>query len=189
MIKSLIAATVALLASATIAQTDPAWLDQARSVAGSVPPKLLEVLKAEIDKGGPAGAIAACNEQAPKMARAASEQTGWAIRRVSLRNRNPKAVPDAWERAALEDFDRRSAAGEPAHKLERFEQVSEDGRAVQRYLRALPVQELCTACHGPADQLDAAVKARLAALYPDDRGTGYKVGDIRGAITIRRNAP
>ena len=39
------------------------------------------------------------------MAKAASEQSGWTIKRVSLRNRNPKAVPDAWERAALEEFD------------------------------------------------------------------------------------
>ena len=40
------------------------------------------------------------------MAKTASEQTGWAIRRVSLKNRNPKAVPDAWERETLEEFDR-----------------------------------------------------------------------------------
>jgi hypothetical protein len=33
------------------------------------------------------------------MAAAASQNTGWAIRRVSLKNRNPKAVPDAWEQA------------------------------------------------------------------------------------------
>ena len=43
------------------------------------------------------------------MAAAASQNTGWAIRRVSLKNRNPKAVPDAWEQAVLEDFDRRRA--------------------------------------------------------------------------------
>lgn len=179
---------IGLLASLP-AMAQQVWSDEARSTAAAVPPKLLAVLKAEIDKGGPAGAIAVCQEQAPKMAQAASQQSGWAIRRVSLRNRNPKAVPDAWERAALEDFDRRAAAGEPAHALERSEIVTVDGKPMQRYMRALPVQELCTACHGPAEGLDASVKAQLQRLYPDDRGTGYHVGQIRGAITLKRPAP
>jgi hypothetical protein len=30
------------------------------------------------------------------------------------------------------------------------------------------------------------VKDKLKALYPDDKGTGYKPGDIRGAITIKK---
>lgn len=53
------------------------------------------------------------------MAKAASEQTGWMVKRVSLQNRNPKAVPDAWERAVLEDFDKRAAAGESPTTLEK----------------------------------------------------------------------
>jgi hypothetical protein len=64
-----------------------------------------------------------------------------------------------------------------------------DGQPMQRYLRALPTVELCTQCHGPADKLSPAVTAQLKALYPDDRATGYKVGDIRGAMTLSRPAP
>ena len=184
----LLAATI-FAAAPSFAQ-DTAWVDDARKVAGSVPPKLLTVLKTEIDKGGPEGAIEVCRDKAPAMAKAASEETGWAIRRVSLKNRNPKAVPDAWERAALEDFDRRAAAGETAMTLEKAEVVSEngtiDGRPVQRYMRALPTQELCMNCHGPVDKMTPAVIAKLKALYPEDRGTGYTVGQIRGAMTIRK---
>lgn len=168
---------------------DMSWVGEARGVATSVPPKLLAVLQAEIAKGGPEGAIAACRDQAPQLARTASEQTGWTVRRVSLRNRNPKAVPDAWERAALEDFDRRAAAKESPATLERAEVVVENGQHIQRYMRALPTLELCTQCHGTADKLSPAVVARLKALYPDDRATGYKVGEIRGAMTLRRPAP
>jgi hypothetical protein len=168
---------------------EEAWVVEARGVSTAVPPKLLAVLQAEIAKSGPEGAIAVCQVQAPALARAASEQTGWAVKRVSLRNRNPKAVPDAWERAALEDFDRRAAAHEPAAKLERYEAVQEDGKTVWRYMRALPTGELCLACHGPVEQLSPAVKAKLAALYPEDRATGYRVGDIRGAMTLQKQAP
>ncbi|MDO9073019.1 MAG: DUF3365 domain-containing protein [Rubrivivax sp.] len=169
--------------------SEPPWVPQARSVATSVPPKLLAVLQDEIVRNGPEGAISTCRDQAPALARAASEQSGWQVRRVSLRNRNPKAVPDAWERAALEDFDRRAAAGEPLARLERAETVEKDGRTVQRYMRALPTIDLCMNCHGTPDRVTDAVTARLKSLYPDDRAVGYRVGEIRGAMTLVRSVP
>jgi len=180
--KSALAA--ALLASLPAFADD--LLPEARKVASMVPPKLLAVLTVEMDKSGPEGAIGVCREKAPEMARAASQQTGWAIRRVSLNNRNPKAVPDAWERAALEDFDRRAAAGESPATLEKGEMVTEDGKKSYRYLKALPTVEVCTQCHGAQDKLSPAVKEKLAALYPQDKAVGYSAGQIRGAITIRK---
>jgi hypothetical protein len=168
------------------APPDMSWVPQAREVAQSVPPQLLSVLQAEIARGGPEGAVEVCRDKAPAMARDASARTGWAIRRVSLRNRNPKAMPDAWERAALEDFDRRAAAREPAANLERADVVVENGQPVQRYMRALPTMDFCLNCHGGADRVGPAVQARLKALYPDDRAVGYQAGEIRGAITLKR---
>jgi Protein of unknown function (DUF3365) len=175
-----------LIASLPAFAADATWPAEARKVASEVPPKLLATLSAAIDKGGPDGAIAVCRDEAPKLAKAASEQSGWSIRRVSLRQRNPKAAPDAWERAALEDFDRRAAAGESPATLEKAELVNEGGQQVQRYMRALPTQQLCLACHGNAVSLSPAVSARLKELYPDDRAVGYAVGEIRGAMTLKR---
>lgn len=176
--------------AATPAEPGAAWVGAARDVATTVPPRLLAVLREEIAKGGPEGAIAACREQAPALARKASQDSGWAVRRVSLRQRNPKAVPDAWERGVLEEFDRQAAAGAAPASLERAATVkAADGTAELRYMRALPVIELCTGCHGTPDRLSPAVVARLKALYPEDRAIGYKVGDIRGAITLRKPAP
>lgn len=177
---------VLLFAAISAGAQDPAWIGEARKVATSVPPKLLMVLTDEIAKGGPEGAILVCRDKAPQLAKAASAETGWSIRRVSLRNRNPRAVPDAWERAALEDFDRRAAAGEVPASLEKAEIVTEDGKPVQRYMRALPTQELCLNCHGVPEKLSPAVKERLKALYPDDKAVGYRPGEIRGAMTIKK---
>ena len=181
----------ALLPSWAAAQaaTEPAWVAEARQVAAAMPPRLLAVLQEELDRSGPEGAIAVCNEKAPQMAREASEKSGWAIRRVSLRNRNPKAVPDAWEQTALQEFDRRLAAQEPASRLEKSEVTQEGGKSVQRYIRALPTAKLCLECHGSAEQISPAVAARLKALYPADLATGYSVGQLRGAITLRKAVP
>ncbi len=168
---------------------DEPWVTEARTVAGAMPPKLLAVLTDAIATGRPEGAIAVCRDKAPQMAKAASEKSGWAIRRVSLRNRNPKAVPDAWETEVLADFDRRAAAGESPATLERAETVLADGKPMQRYLRALPTQQMCTACHGTPDQLTPEVTAKLRELYPEDRAVGYAPGQLRGAIALKRALP
>ena len=172
--------------AAAPAAADMSWLPQAREISQTVPPRLLAVLQEEIARGGFGGAVEVCRDKAPAMARAASEQTGWQIRRVSLRERNPRAVPDAWERAALEDFDRRAAAHEGGASLERAEVVMEGGQAVCRYIRALPTMELCVNCHGRPERLNPAAAARIKELYPADRAVGYQVGEIRGAITLKR---
>ena len=162
---------------------DDAMLIEARKVAITLPPKLLAALQQEISKSGPEGAILVCKDMAPKMADEISRQTGWKIKRVSLKARNDaRAIPDAWEKAALEDFDKRAAAGEPPAQLEKGEKIDNE----YRYVKALPVQPLCLSCHGPVDQLTPAVKSALAQHYPNDLATGYSVGQIRGAISVRK---
>lgn len=186
----------ALIATAvlavTLGQSVPALadeaklLEEARGIATKMPPKLLEVLEAEVKKSGHAEAMTVCREKAPQMAKSLSEQTGWAIRRVSLKNRNPKAAPDAWEKAVLEDFDRRTTAGEKPTGMEKGEVVADGDKKFYRYMKALPTQDLCLNCHGMSDRIDPAVQSKLKELYPEDKAVGYGPAEIRGAITIKK---
>ena len=185
MIRIALPLALALAAVPVFADEDK-MLTEARGVASSVPPKLLAVLEEEIKKGGPEGAIGVCREKAPAMAKAASEKTGWAIRRVSLKNRNPKAVPDAWEEAVLKDFDKRTAAGEKPTGLEKGEVVTVDGVKMYRYMKALPTQDICLQCHGTPDRISPAVQAKLKDLYPNDKAVGYAPAEIRGTITLKK---
>ena len=186
--KTLMTPVLATVLIASFATTfanagDDPMLGEARKVATMLPPKLLASLQEEISKSGPEGAIPVCKDMAPKMAGEISAQTGWKIKRVSLKPRNEaRAIPDEWEKAALEDFDSRAAAGEPPAQLEKGEKVGNE----YRYVKALPVQPLCLSCHGPVDQLSPAVKTALTRHYPNDRATGYSVGQIRGAISVRK---
>lgn len=189
MLRQLARATT-IAAIATIVQpavADEALMQEARQVATSLPPKLLGKLQEEIQKSGAAGAIPVCKDMAPQMAKEIAAQTGWKVKRVSLKARNEqRAIPDAWEQAALEDFDRRAAAGESPAKLEKGEVMEEGGAKVYRYVKALPVQSLCLSCHGATEQMGPAVKATIAEHYPQDRATGYREGQIRGAISVRK---
>lgn len=181
-----LAAAIAASFTAAAFANDDKLLNEARSVASAMPPKLLAVLQEEIQKGGPEGAIGVCREKAPAMAKAASEQTGWAIRRVSLKNRNPKAVPDAWEEAVLKEFDQRLAAGEKPTGLEKGEVATVEGKKMYRYMKALPTQDLCLQCHGTPDRISPAVQAKLQELYPQDKAVGYRPAQIRGAMTLKK---
>lgn len=187
--RSVITAVVlSVLSIATVSvRADEAKLfEEARGIAAKMPPRLLEVLEAEVKKRGHAEAMSVCREKAPQMAKSMSEQTGWQIRRVSLKNRNPKAAPDAWERAVLEEFDRRVAAGEIPSGMEKGEVVTEGGQKIYRYMKALPTQGVCLDCHGAPDRLEPAVKLKLKELYPEDKAVGYGPAEIRGAITLKK---
>lgn len=47
-------------------------------------------------------------------------------------------------------------------------------------------QPICLGCHDEAESLKPAVTEKLQALYPTDKGVGYAVGQIRGAMTLRK---
>jgi len=163
---------------------DDVLLGEARKVAMELPPKLIVNLQSEIKKSGPEGAISVCKDMSPKIATEISRKTGWHVKRVSLKARNyARSIPDEWEKSALEDFDKRAATGELPAKLEKGERVGNE----YRYVKALPVNQICLSCHGPLDQISSAVKSALAKHYPNDLATGYSLGQIRGAISLSKS--
>lgn len=161
--------------------------EEARAAASELIQRLGAALKQEMAAGGPERAVTVCRDIAPALASELSRKSGARVARVSLKSRNPLlGQPDAWEQAVLLDFDRRVAAGEKADTLVRAEVVDEPQGRYFRYMKALPVQPLCLACHGSDDALSEAVKTNLAAQYPHDRATGYSVGQLRGAVTVKQ---
>lgn len=145
-------------------------------------------LKGELVKGmksgGPVHTMDVCHKVAPALAAAHSQTSGWDVARTSLKPRNPKNAPDAWETGVLKQFDERKAAGEDPMKIVKTEIVEENGRKVFRMMKAIPTAEVCTKCHGV--ELQPAVVEKLDELYPEDQARGYKVGDLRGAFTLKK---
>lgn len=140
--------------------------------------QLVRELKQALKEGGPVKAIKVCNIEALQIADALSEQHHWQIGRTSLKTRHPNNNPDAWERMVLQQFEQRKQKGEDLAKLEYFEETEKGFR----YMKAIPTKGLCLACHG--ENLAEPVQAALAERYSEDRATGFKLGDIRGAFTI-----
>jgi hypothetical protein len=87
----------------------------------------------------------------------------------------------------LEEFDRLNL--EKKLTDEYFEVVKEGGQEYLRYMKPLILQPVCIACHGPRENIPAEVKLILEQKYPGDRATGFLVGDLRGAISVKIYLP
>jgi hypothetical protein len=53
-------------------------------------------------------------------------------------------------------------------------------------MKALPVKQPCLSCHGEKDNIAEPVQAKIKSLYPLDAATDFKLGDLRGAISIKQ---
>ena len=188
-LSGLCAAFLFLFAPGAIAgeQDSRAYLDEARKVSSGLLGELRGELMRELERSGPVRAINVCRYSAPELSATISRQTGMRVTRVSLRPRNPLiGEPDAWEQRALLDFEKRITDGEKAEALELSEVVVEPAGRYFRYAKAIPMGALCLACHGPAENISEAVRARLSVEYPRDRGVNYHPGQIRGAVSVKK---
>jgi hypothetical protein len=159
--------------------------DAARILAARIEGQVRETITREMEQSGPLRAITAYKFMAPELVSALSRQNGVKIARVSLKPRNRGiGEPDAWEQDILLSFEKRAAKGEKAEAIEHFEIVQEPSGRYFRYMKAIPMQAGCLACHG--SQISAAVKSMLAQEYPYDKATDVSVGQIRGAVSIKK---
>ena len=182
-------AVLMVMAMATpIAHLSAAELDsevaQAKKAIKSFVVDLKGELKSNLKAKGPVATIEICNKAAPEITKKKSARYAGTIGRTSLRLRNPKNAPDAWELATLKEFEVRKSNGESIKKIDKAEVVAQDGKRFFRYMKAIPTGEACVKCHG-AD-IKSAVAKKLDALYPEDKARGFSKGDIRGAFTVMR---
>ena len=163
---------------------DEAFVQESRAMIKAYAQALRDELQAAIEEGGPIHAISVCSDKAPTIADDLSQSPQWRIGRTSHKLRNPANAPDEWEAMVLDEFQRRAAAGEPIGGIERVEIIESDGGQTYRYMKAIPVGEVCLTCHGV--DLDAELKAKIDAVYPEDQATGFALGELRGAFTVTK---
>lgn len=156
-------------------------VEQGRALTSQFVATLQPTLQAAMQEGGPIGAIEVCAVEAPRIAADLSKASGWSVSRVSLRARNQlSAIPDGWETDVLTQLDQRQLGGEAVEQLN----VAAVVEGEFRYMQAQATGPLCLTCHGT--EISSEVQAVLSRHYPQDMAIGYSVGQIRGAITVRK---
>lgn len=156
---------------------------QARELSEHLIGNLKQHLMRKVAEGGFAGAVQVCSKIGQQLPATLEDSTGHYIRRVSLGYRNPADIPDEYERQKLKAFERLNQTDELENEY--VEVVQHDSVEVLRYMRPLLTQGLCLNCHGPKEQIPPEVQTILAQTYPEDRATGYQLGDVRGAVSVK----
>ncbi len=139
-------------------------------------------LKQHLKSDGPLGAATFCSTQAFPLTDKVSTQYGKEIslKRISLKERNPANAAQGSEKAILEALQKLQNSGVvlPKYLVERVDDTT------AKYYKPLSINKgVCLKCHG-----DISGNAKLAdfmkSSYPNDKATGYKMGDLRGAIVV-----
>ncbi|HDY69073.1 hypothetical protein LCGC14_1280840 [marine sediment metagenome] len=100
--------------------------------------------------------------------------TGYQLRQISSKYRNPDNKPDKFEEKALAEF-------EKDKNLSEYKGVDKiNGQKVLRYLTPLYIEEACLKCHSAKETIPEFIQED----YPEDRATDYTFGDLRGAISV-----
>jgi hypothetical protein len=136
---------------------------------------------AAMKDGGPPAAVDVCAGRAQALTAEITQDLGipgLAVRRTALRVRNPRNAPDELEQTALEDYARRSDAGEEL--APRLIATAEG----YRYVAPIRTAGLCLTCHGAPEEIDPEVAAVVARHYPEDRAVGFALGDLRGIVSV-----
>ena len=106
-----IGAAVALAAGGAGAQSLQPYVEDGEAALQKLRGAMMAEMQAAMAEG-PGEAIGVCRHMAPQIGAETEEETGWSIRRVSLRPRDPGNAPDARERGVLMAYHARAAAGQ-----------------------------------------------------------------------------
>jgi len=156
-------------------------LEQARDVADQLGQSVVAALFRELESGDPTRAIRVCAVEAQRLS--AEYSTGdLAVRRISRRFRNPADEPDAYEYQRLTEL--QELRDEGRMPPESAQVVMQNGNKSLRYLKPILVKQPCLMCHGSVSDIRDDTLDAIHAQYPGDRAIGYRVDDLRGAISV-----
>lgn len=173
---------LSLTLSSVLLHASPSAEEQAiikgNQLSGALLQKLGGELKHHMQTSGAIGALNFCSQHALSLTDQVAKESKTPIKRVSLNHRNPVNKPSALETELLKEWETLIRNGQPlpSHKLLNLSEST-----MMYYKPILINNEACLKCHGNVEgELAKAIKA----AYPEDRATGYKMGDLRGMIAI-----
>jgi hypothetical protein len=145
--------------------------------------RLLAEVSGALTKSGAPGAVEHCRIRAEDATNPPDQSREPRLKRTSRRLRNAANVPDAAEEQALALVEQMLAKSGKVPPVLIQEVATIGGGFAWRVSKPILIRPMCLACHGDPAQQDAELRAVLAARYPDDAATGYKVGDWRGLFS------
>lgn len=157
-------------------------LERGRMIRKASFEALSSAVKAALERGGVQEAVSYCNIEANPLVDSLSMAYDVQVRRTSFHFRNPENKPAEREEPLLVAYKQEVMNGRtPADTVIYYD----DGEAAY-YSPIIIEKPLCLTCHGnPGTTMSEENAAHIRTLYPDDRATGFEMGDLRGMWTIK----
>lgn len=153
---------------------------QAKKISQEAFAALSSALQKAISEGGVEAAIEVCKTQALPLTQSAGKTHDTEVQRIAVRYRNPQNAINGTEIQLFTDWSEQISRGEdPAAVV-----LHEENKRI--WYGAIRIDNpLCLHCHGePGKDIAEATLTKLKSSYPDDRATGFALGDLRGAWKI-----
>ncbi len=144
-------------------------------------------LAAAMNEGGVQNAVSYCNLRANPITDSLSKAHNVIISRITLRPRNIENEAVNNDADVLADYMKVMDSGEPMEPF--IQSVTRD--SITYYAPITIISPLCLKCHGDLGQDIAPADYELIrSLYPEDKATGYRMNDLRGAwkIEFKKNS-
>lgn len=175
---------ISLMLTSSLLLAEPLTQEQAvqkgNDISAALIQKLGGELKGKMQSGGPVAALHFCAQNALALTDQTAKESGTLIKRVSLRNRNPVNGASPEELALLNHWAdlQHHNMPIPAYAIK---PLPEGGFT---YSKPIMINnEACLKCHGNI-AADSQLGQAITSLYPEDKATGYGMGDLRGMIVI-----
>ena len=173
-------AMATLLVTALFGQGEQQYIKEANAVAKDLLKTLGGNLKKELKANGPKAAVDFCSLKAVDLTQSVGKKyKDISVKRISLKPRNPANAPSSDERVILESLEKMVGVGvKPRNILQ-----EKDGKVVV-YKPLFIKKKVCLVCHGSVQKEHPKLYKKIHSIYATDKATGYKMGDLRGAIVV-----
>lgn len=142
------------------------------SISSVAQNELLRNVGREMKLGGPKHAINFCNIHASNIMDSLSSIYGTSISRISQQPRNQYNEAKAFEAEIMHLLLNSASNDTFVEKTNTY------------YKNIFLGMETCLKCHGNSNQIHPETQTIITEKYPNDKATGYELGDHRGAWKI-----
>lgn len=153
------------------------YMERGRAVSVEAQKALIGKLHAQLEEGGANKALEYCNLNALNLTQEVASKHSVGLSRIAVRNRNPEnATRDARELELMEYYQNPDL---------RSDTLIQSATALI-YYKPIPMgMPTCLYCHGtPYKDIDSSTVTLIKQLYPEDKATGFEMGELRGMWRI-----
>ena len=169
-----------LFCSTMAFSADDQFVTDAKALAGDLKQSLMKNLSEKISKDGVVEAVPFCHANVKVIAKGAAKERikKYEFGRTSHKIRNVSNNPQPWAMTYLKEFE-----GKKKGEIKKDHIIHKLDNGQRIYMEPLYVEAKCLMCHG--DNVAQNVSGKIKELYPEDKATGFKLGEFRGFIWVK----